>query len=68
MKNLLLSTLLLVSTIAVSACTSNGTSGTDLDGSLTQAPYAEERTVGSSGAAAPVMRSADPVFESRQVK
>ncbi|HPD83578.1 MAG: hypothetical protein R3D88_05370 [Alphaproteobacteria bacterium] len=68
MKNILLSTLLLVSTIAVSACTSNGTAGSDLDGTLTQAPYAEERTVGSSGTPAPVMRSAAPVFESRQVK
>jgi hypothetical protein len=68
MKNILLSTLLLVSTIAVSACTSNGTSGSDLDGTLTQAPYGEERTVGASGSAAPVMRSAAPVFESRQVK
>ena len=68
MKKLLTSLLVLGSTVAVAACTANGTSGSDLDGSLTQAPYAEERTVGSTRAPAPVVRSAAPVFESRQVK
>lgn len=68
MKKLLTSALVLGSTIAVAACTANGQSANDLDGALTQAPYAEERTVGSSDAPAPVVRSAQPVFESRQVK
>jgi len=69
MKKLLTSLLVLGSTVAVAACTANGTSDSDLDGALTQAPYAEERTVGSTQAApAPVVRSAQPVFESRQVK
>lgn len=69
MKKLLLTTMVLGSTVAVSACTSNGQSANDLDGALTQAPYAEERTVGSTQAApAPVVRSAEPVFESRQTK
>ena len=68
MKKLLLTTMVLGSTIAVAAC-SGTMSDSDLDGTLTQAPYAEERTVGTSGAApAPVVRSAEPVFESRQVK
>ncbi len=70
MKKLLLTTMILGSTVAVAACSSTYNSDSDLDGSLTQAPYAEERTVGSTGAApvrAPV-RSAEPVFESRQVK
>lgn len=68
MKKLLLSTLVLGSTVAVAACTSNTNSANDLDGALTQAPYAEERTVGATQAPAPVVRSAEPVFESRQVK
>ena len=68
MKKLLLTTMVLGSTVAVAACTSNGgTSANDMDGALTQAPYAEERTVGATQAA-PVVRSAEPVFESRQVK
>lgn len=69
MKKLLLTTLVLGSTVAVSACAGNGNSANDLDGALTQAPYAEERTVGTSRAApAPKMRSAEPVFESKQMK
>lgn len=69
MKKLLLLTLVLGSTAAVAACTANGTSSDDLDGTLTQAPYAEERTVGASPAPQrAVVRSAAPVFESRQVK
>ena len=69
MKKLLTSLLVLGSTVAVAACSADGTSSADLDGTLTQAPYAEERTVGASPAQpAPVMRSAAPVFESRQVK
>lgn len=71
MKKLLLTTMVLGSTIAVSAC--SGThSDHDLDGALSQPPYAEERTAGSTSAApmrkAPVVRSAEPVFESKQVK
>lgn len=65
MKKLLVSALVLGSTIAVAACSATGASQSDE--TLTQAPYAEERTVGNSPAAAPV-RSAEPVFESRQVK
>lgn len=64
MKNVILSSLLLVSVLAVSACSSMGTT----DSSLSQAPYAEDRTVGTSGSKAPVVRSAAPVFESKQVK
>lgn len=74
MKKTLLSTLLLGSTVALAACGYNANSDSDLDGTLTQAPYAEERTVGADGRtvvrtqrSAPV-RSAEPVFESRQVK
>ena len=67
MKKLLIATLVLGSTIAVAACTGNNTSEVDLDGTMTGAPYAEERTIGSSQAA-PVVRSAQPVFERRQVK
>lgn len=67
MKKLLLTTMVLGSTVAVAACTSNDQSATDLDGSMTQAPYAEERTVGATQAA-PVVRSAEPVFESTQMK
>ncbi len=68
MKKLLTSALILGSTIAVAACAGNGISDADLDGTMTQAPYAEERTIGSTEAPAPVVRSAEPVFESRQVK
>ncbi len=67
MKKLLTSVLVIGSTIAVAACTANGHSDADLDGTQTQAPYAEERTIGATEAA-PVVRSAEPVFESRQVK
>ena len=69
MKKLLSTLLLLGSTVAISACAANGNSDSDLDGALTQAPYAEERTVGATQARpAPVVRSAAPVFERRQVK
>ncbi len=79
MKKLLLTTMVLGSTVAVAAC-SGTTSDADLDGTLTQAPYAEERTVGATAGnvnlgniglpkvAAPAVRSAEPVFESSQVK
>ncbi len=68
MKKLLTTAMVLGSTAALAACTGNGMSDADLDGALTQAPYAEERTVGSVQAPAPVVRSAQPVFESSQVK
>ncbi len=68
MKKLLTSALVLGSTIAVAACSTSGTSERDLDGAMTNAPYSEERTVGASQAPAPVVRSAAPVFESRQTK
>ncbi|MAZ76033.1 MAG: hypothetical protein CMH31_01885 [Micavibrio sp.] len=66
MKKFLTTALILGSTVAVAACTSHGSSDTDLDGTMLQAPYAEERTVGKT-APAPV-RSAAPVFERQQVK
>ncbi|MCI5059803.1 MAG: hypothetical protein MRY79_01890 [Alphaproteobacteria bacterium] len=70
MKKLLTSVLMLGSVAALGACTSSapGSAEADLDGTMTQAPYAEERTIGSSQAPAPVVRSAQPVFERRQVK
>ena len=68
MKKLLTSLLVLGSTVALAACAASGNSEADLDGSLTAGPYAEERTVGATEAPAPVVRSAAPVFESRQVK
>lgn len=73
MKKILLSTLVLGSTVALAACGSSYNSDSDLDGTLTGAPYAEERTVGATGGTvvrtkAPVVRSAEPVFESSQVK
>jgi len=70
MKKLLTTTMILGSTALLAACSGNGMSEADLDGALTQAPYAEERTVGATQAPAraPVVRSAQPVFESRQVK
>ena len=67
MKKLLSSVLVLGSAAAVAACSATGTSEVDLDGPMTGAPYAEERTVGSTAAPAPV-RSAQPVFERAQVK
>lgn len=67
MKTLLTSALVLGSTIAVAACTANGNSDADLNGTMLQAPYAEERTVGKHTQPAPV-RSAAPVFERQQVK
>jgi hypothetical protein len=67
MKKLLLTTLLAGSTALVAACAGDN-NYSQADETLTQAPYAEERTVGASEAPAPVVRSAAPVFESRQVK
>lgn len=69
MKKFLTTALVLGSTVAVAACSSQGYSDKDLDGSLLQAPYSEERTVGKTNAVRPApVRSAEPVFESRQVK
>lgn len=63
MKKLLMTALLLSSVIAVAACSSTGE--TPADETLTQAPYAQDRTVGN----APVpVTSAEPVFQSKQVK
>ena len=67
MKKLLTSLLVLGSTVAMAACAATGNSEKDMDGALNDGPYAEERTVGATDAA-PVVRSAAPVFESRQVK
>jgi hypothetical protein len=64
MKKLLTTAALLGSVLAVSACATDGSS--QEDETLTQAPYAEERTVGPEDKAQ--VRSAEPVFERRQVK
>jgi len=68
MKKFLTTALVLGSTVAVAACSAQGYSETDLNGSMLQAPYAEERTVGKTTAAPAPVRSAAPVFESRQMK
>jgi len=71
MKKLLTTTMVLGSTALLAACAGNGMTESDLDGGLTGAPFAEERTVGATQApvrTAPVVRSAAPVFESSQVK
>ncbi|MFA5593323.1 MAG: hypothetical protein WC989_08435 [Micavibrio sp.] len=65
MKKLLMNVLVLGSVAGVAACSSTGTGYTD--NTLTQAPYSEERTVGHAPAQTTV-RSAEPVFETRQVK
>jgi ABC-type glycerol-3-phosphate transport system substrate-binding protein len=65
MTKLLMNVLFLASVVGVAACASNGSSSTDE--TLTQAPYAEERTVGNAPAQETV-QSADPVFESKQTK
>lgn len=66
MKKLLINALVIGSTVALAACASEGNS--TQDETLTQAPYAEERTVGDAPAQATPVRSAEPVFESRQTK
>ncbi len=65
MKKYLASTLALLGVVALSACAADGSSHEDE--TLTQAPYAEERTVGPEQRA-PVVRSAEPVFVERQMK
>ncbi len=65
MTKLLMNVLVLASVVGVAACSSN--SDTSTDETLTQAPYAEERTVGNAPATTTV-QSAEPVFESKQVK
>lgn len=68
MKKLLSTLLVLGSAVGLSACATGGGSENDLDGPMTGAPYSEERTIGDSPRPAPVVRSAQPVFERRQVK
>jgi hypothetical protein len=63
MKKLIAMAALLGSVVALSACAGDGMS--NQDETLTQAPYAENRTVGPQDSG---MRSAEPVFEKRQVK
>lgn len=65
MKTLLMNALVLASVVGVAACSTSGNSASDE--TLTQAPYAEERTVGNAPAQETV-NSAEPVFQSRQVK
>lgn len=65
MKKLLMNVLVIGSVAGVAACSSTGTLSSDE--TLSQAPYAEERTVGHAPAQQTV-RSAEPVFQSRQVK
>ncbi|MCB1529435.1 MAG: hypothetical protein H6853_00950 [Rhodospirillales bacterium] len=69
MKKLLTSALVLGSVVALGACQttqSNMANEQDETETLTQAPYADDRTVGPNDPA-PV-RSAEPVFEERQMK
>ncbi len=65
MTKLLMNVLFLASVVGVAACASSGTASQDE--TLTQAPYAEERTVGNAPATETV-QSADPVFENKQMK
>lgn len=65
MKKYMTSMLAVAGVVALSACASDGSSRQDE--TLTQAPYAEERTVGPEQRA-PVVRSAEPVFVERQMK
>lgn len=65
MTKLLMNVLMLASVVGVAACSSTGSSATDE--TLTQAPYAEERTVGNAPAEG-TMKSADPVFQGKQAK
>ena len=67
MKKLALTVLLLGSTAALAACAQDGSYNEDV--TYSSGPYAEERTVGSTESSrAPVVRSAAPVFEERQMK
>lgn len=67
MKKLMTTALMLGSVTAIAACSATGTS--ELDETRTQAPYAEERTVGYERYEAPAaVRSAEPVFEERTMK
>ena len=61
----LLNVMVLASVAGLAACATEGSS--TQDETLTQAPYAEERTVGNQPAGQTV-QSAEPVFESKQVK
>lgn len=63
MKKLIAMVALMGSVAALAACA--GTGSSNKDETLTQAPYADERTVGPKDDA---VRSAEPVFEKRQVK
>jgi hypothetical protein len=67
MKKFVLSMMVLGSAGALAAC---GNADAQRDATLTQAPYAEERTVGATAEPVrrPVVRSAQPVFEERQMK
>ena len=65
MKKYLTSMLALAGIVALSACAADGSA--QEDETLTQAPYAEERTVGPAERA-PVVRSAEPVFVEKQMK
>lgn len=65
MKKLALTMMVMGSTVALAACA--GSSSYNEDVTHTSGPYAEERTVGATEAA-PVVRSAEPVFEEVQMK
>jgi len=66
MKNLFTYAFVFGSAIALAACAST-TTNSGQEETRTQAPYAEERTVGVEEEVM-VVRSAEPVFERRQVK
>ncbi|MEM8833966.1 MAG: hypothetical protein AAGB32_05440 [Pseudomonadota bacterium] len=65
MKKLALTVMVLGSTAALAACSSNETYTEDV--TYSSGPYAEERTVGTAQEA-PVVRSAAPVFQETQMK
>ena len=65
MTKLFMNVLFMATVVGLAACSSTGTTSSSEE-TLTQAPYAEERTVGNAPAEA--VQSAEPVFESKQVK
>lgn len=66
MKKLFVTALMLGSVTALAACAASGSS--ELDETRTEAPYAEERTVGYEPYSPPPVKSAEPVFERATTK
>lgn len=65
MKKIISTFVLMGAVLTLGACSADGVSVQDETETLTQAPYADDRTVGDSPA--PV-RSAAPVFVEKQTK